>query len=129
MLGDYSEFENICKVLVCNELVKSNYGICLIVFQQVSHLSCAPAVTDDDHADKDIMKRKPIDPDQGMFTKHFTTRVIIQSLIIGLTTLAAYILFKLAPMTSGQWWTVIGLSFGVLALSELFKLFTRKKGR
>ena len=38
-------------------------------------------------------------------------------------------LFKLAPMTSGQWWTVIGLSFGVLALSELFKLFTRKKGR
>ena len=38
-------------------------------------------------------------------------------------------LFKLAPMTSGQCWTVIGLSFGVLALSELFKLFTRKKGR
>lgn len=121
------------------------------------------------------MKRKPIDPNQGIFTKHFTTRVIIQSLIIGLTTLAAYMigmktsvdvartmtfavmvfcqftiifsirsghkwfthkmftnrwlwltivfvtaltlldllvpgmqmLFKLAPMTSGQWWTVI----------------------
>ena len=150
-----------------------------------------------DHADKDIMKRKPIDPNQGIFTKHFTTRVIIQSLIIGLTTLAAYMigmktsvdvartmtfavmvfcqftiifsirsghnwfthkmftnrwlwltivfvtaltllvllvpgmqsLFKLAPMTSGQWWTVIGLSFGVLALSELFKLFTRNKDR
>ena len=148
-----------------------------------------------DHADKDIMKRKPIDPNQGIFTKHFTTRVIIQSLIIGLNTLAAYMigmktsvdvartmtfatmvfcqftiifsirsghnwftdrmftnrwlwltivfvtaitllvllvpemqsLFKLAPMTSGQWWTVIGLSFGVLALSELFKLFTRKR--
>ena len=150
-----------------------------------------------DHADKDIMRRKPIDPDQGIFTKHFTTRVILQALIIGLTTLAAYMigmktsvdvartmtfatmvfsqftiifsirsgykwfthkmftnrwlwltiafvtaltllvllvpgmqsLFKLAPMTSGQWWTVIGLSFGVLALSEFFKLFTRKKGR
>lgn len=150
-----------------------------------------------DHADKDIMKRKPIDPNQGIFTKHFTTRVIIQSLIIGLTTLAAYMigmktsvdvartmtfavmvfcqftiifsirsgynwfthkmftnrwlwltivfvtaltllvllvpgmqsLFKLTPMTSGQWWTVIGLSFGVLALSELFKLFTRNKDR
>ena len=54
MLGDYSEFENICKVLVCNELVKGNYGICLIVFQQVSHSSCAPAVADDDHAEKDI---------------------------------------------------------------------------
>ena len=150
-----------------------------------------------DHADKDIMRRKPIDPNQGIFTKHFTTRVILQALIIGLTTLAAYMigmktsvdvartmtfatmvfsqftiifsirsgykwfthkmftnrwlwltiafvtaltllvllvpgmqsLFKLAPMTSGQWWTVIGLSFGVLALSEFFKLFTRKKGR
>ena len=150
-----------------------------------------------DQADKDIMRRKPIDPDQGIFTKHFTTRVILQALIIGLTTLAAYMigmktsvdvartmtfatmvfsqftiifsirsgykwfthkmftnrwlwltiafvtaltllvllvpgmqsLFKLAPMTSGQWWTVIGLSFGVLALSEFFKLFTRKKGR
>ena len=146
-----------------------------------------------DHADKDIMKRKPMDPNQGIFTKHFTTRVIIQSLIIGLTTLAAYMigsatsldvartmtfatmvfsqftiifsirsghklfthkiftnrwlwltivfvtaltlivllvpgmqsLFKLAPMTSGQWWTVIGLSFGVLALNELFKLHHR----
>ena len=148
-----------------------------------------------DHADKDIMRRKPIDPNQGIFTKHFTARVIIQSLIIGLSTLAAYMignktsldvartmtfatmvfsqftiifsirsghnwfihkmftnrwlwltivfvtaltllvllvpgmqsLFKLAPMTSGQWWTVTGLSFGVLALSEVFKLFTRKK--
>ncbi len=89
------------------------------------------------------MKRKPIDPNQGIFTKYFTTRVIIQSLIIGLaddsirdrlTLLVLLVpgmqsLFKLAPMTSGQWWTVIGLSFGVLALSELFKLFTRKKGR
>ena len=45
-----------------------------------------------DHADKNIMKRKPIDPNQGIFTKHFTTRVIIQSLIIGLTTLAAYMI-------------------------------------
>ena len=150
-----------------------------------------------DHADMNIMKRMPIDPNQVIFTKHFTTRVIIQSLIIGLTTLAAYMigmntsvdvartmtfatmvfcqftiifsirsghnwfthkmftnrwlwltivfvtaltllvllvpgmqsLFRLAPMTSGQWWTVIGLSLGVLALSEFFKLFTRKKDR
>ena len=45
MLGDYSEFENICKVLVCNELVKSNYGICLIVFQHVLHSSYARHLT------------------------------------------------------------------------------------
>ena len=41
MLGDYSEFENICKVLVCNELVKCLFGICLMMFQHVSHSSCA----------------------------------------------------------------------------------------
>lgn len=142
-----------------------------------------------DHADKDIMKRKPIEPNQGIFTKPFTTRVVIQALLLGFTTLIAYMiglntsvdvartmtlavmafsqltiifsirsgknwfthkmftnrwlwftiafvtlltlsvmlvpglqtLFKLAPLTSAQWWTVIGLSFGVLALSELFK--------
>ena len=39
MLGDYSEFENICKVLVCNELVKCLFGICLMLFQHVSHSS------------------------------------------------------------------------------------------
>ena len=147
-----------------------------------------------DHADKDIMRRKPIDPGQGIFTGPFTTRVVVRSLIIGLVTLAAYMiglgtsidtartmtfavmifsqftiifsirsgqywfthkmftnrwlwltialvtamtlavmlvpgiqsLFRLTALTSGQWWTVAGLSFGVLALSEVFKLFTRK---
>lgn len=112
-----------------------------------------------DHADKDIMRRKPIDPKQGIFTKHFATMVFSQFTIIfsirsghnwfthkiftnrwlwltiifvtALTLIVLLVpgmqsLFKLAPMTSGQWWTVIGLSFGVLALSELFELFTRK---
>lgn len=142
-----------------------------------------------DHADRNIMQRKPIDPNQGIFTKPFTTRVVIQALLIGMTTLAAYMiglgtsvetartmtfavmvfaqftiifsirsgknwfthnmftnrwlwltiafvtgltlsvmlipelqtLFKLSPLTSEQWWTAIGLSFGVLALSEIFK--------
>ena len=148
-----------------------------------------------DHAAKDIMSRKPIDPDQGIFTKAFTTRISVQALIIGAVTIIAYLighntsldvartmtfavmvfsqftmifsirsgkewftyrffsnrwlwmtivlvialtlmvmlipglqsLFKLAALTSGQWWTVIALSFAVLALSELFKLFTRNR--
>ena len=48
MLGDYSEFENVCKVLVCNELAKCFFGVCLMMFQHVSHSSCArhlPATT------------------------------------------------------------------------------------
>ncbi|MDI9551564.1 MAG: calcium-translocating P-type ATPase, PMCA-type [Bacteroidota bacterium] len=148
-----------------------------------------------DHAEKDIMSRKPVDPNQGIFTKSFSTKITIQALIIGVITLVAYLiglqhsvatartmtfatmifsqftmifsirsgnnwfterffsnrwlwatiafvialtllvmlvpsmqsLFKLAPLTATQWWLVIGLSFGVLALSEFFKLFTRKK--
>ena len=45
-----------------------------------------------DHADKDIMRRRPINPNQGIFTRAFTTRVIIQSLIVGLATLVAYLI-------------------------------------
>ena len=45
MLGDYSEFENICKVLVYNELVKCLFGICLMMFQHVSHSSYARHLT------------------------------------------------------------------------------------
>ena len=52
--------------------------------------------------------------------------------VIALTLLVMLVpsmqsLFKLAPLTATQWWLVIGLSFGVLALSEFFKLFTRNR--
>ena len=148
-----------------------------------------------DHAAKNIMSRKPIDPNQGIFTKPFTTKIAIQALIIGGVTIAAYLiglqhsidtartmtfavmifsqftmifsirsgngwfterlfsnrwlwatillvtgltllvmlvpamqsLFKLAALTAVQWWIVVGLSVGVLVLSELCKLFTRNK--
>ncbi len=64
-----------------------------------------------------------------MFTNRWLwlTIVFVTALtLIVLLVPGMQMLFKLATMTSGQWWTVIGLSFGVLALSELFKLFTRK---
>ena len=65
-----------------------------------------------------------------MFTNRWLWLTIV--FVTALTLLVLLVpgmqsLFKLAPMTSGQWWTVIVLSFGVLALSELFKLFTRKR--
>ncbi len=142
-----------------------------------------------DHAAKDIMDRRPIDPKQGIFTRPFTVKVVIQALIIGLVTIAAYFigmqasvdvartmtfgvmvfsqftmifsirsgnalfterffsnrwlwltillvvamtltvmllpgmqaLFRLAPLSSSQWWMTIGLSLGVLLLSEIAK--------
>lgn len=148
-----------------------------------------------DHAAKNIMSRKPIDPNQGIFTRQFTTKITIQALIIGCVTIVAYLiglqhsidvartmtfavmifsqftmifsirsgngwfterffsnrwlwativlvtgltlfvmlvptmqsLFKLTALTTVQWWIVVGLSLGVLVLSELCKLFTRNK--
>lgn len=148
-----------------------------------------------DHAAKNIMSRKPIDPNQGIFTRQFTTKITIQALIIGCVTIVAYLiglqhsidvartmtfavmifsqftmifsirsgngwfterffsnrwlwativlvtgltlfvmlvptmqsLFKLTVLTTVQWLIVVGLSLGVLVLSELCKLFTRNK--
>ena len=147
-----------------------------------------------DHAAKDIMSRKPIEPDRGIFNRQFTTKITIQALILGTATIIAYLigyktslnvartmtfavmvfsqftmifsirsgnewftyrifsnrwlwltivfvivlilmvmlvpdlqsLFRLTDLTSGQWLTVIGLSFAVLGMSELFKLLIRR---
>lgn len=146
-----------------------------------------------DHAAKNIMSRKPIDPNQGIFTRAFTAKITIQALIIGGVTIAAYMiglqhsidtartmtfavmifsqftmifsirsgngwfterlfsnrwlwativlvtgltllvmlvpamqsLFNLTALTATQWWIVVGLSIGVLGLSEFSKIFTR----
>lgn len=147
-----------------------------------------------DHAAKDIMERPPVKPHQGIFTRAFTTRVVLQSLIIGAASLGAYMigmehsietartmtfavmifsqftmifsiragrqwfthrfftnrwlwltialvttltllvmlvpamqtLFKLTALSAPQWGMVIGLSIGVLLVSELLKLLTRR---
>jgi len=147
-----------------------------------------------DHAAKDIMERPPVTPHQGIFTRPFTTKVVLQSLIIGAASLGAYMiglehsietartmtfavmifsqftmifsiragrqwfthrfftnrwlwltialvttltllvmlvptmqtLFKLTALSAPQWGMVIGLSIGVLIVSELLKLLTRR---
>ena len=146
-----------------------------------------------DHAAKDIMSRRAIDPNQGIFTRSFSTRVAIQALILGAMTILAYViglntsvdvartmtfavmifsqfvmifsvrsgnklfvnrffsnrwlwltiflvigltlmvmlvpsmqsLFHLATLSVQQWWTTIGLTLGVLLLSEISKIFTK----
>lgn len=146
-----------------------------------------------DHAAKDIMSRRAIDPNQGIFTRSFSTRVAIQALILGAMTILANViglntsvdvartmtfavmifsqfvmifsvrsgnklfvdrffsnrwlwltiflvigltlmvmlepsmqsLFHLATLSVQQWWTTIGLTLGVLLLSEISKIFTK----
>lgn len=150
-----------------------------------------------DHAEKDIMNRKPVDPKQGIFTPAFTAKVLVQALIIGAVTIIAYLmgseictetartmtfavmifsqltmifsirsgnrfftdrffsnrwlwltlllvigltlivmlvpdvreLFRLAPLTGTQWAITVGLSFGVLLLSEFSKLFFKTSSK
>ena len=84
-----------------------------------------------DPANADIMKRKPAKPGKGVFTKGMTWRVIYQGAMIGLLTLAAFMI-GLATTTT----PIDGLSldeskievgqtmaFVTLALSELAHVF------
>lgn len=150
-----------------------------------------------DHAAKDIMERPPVTPRRGIFTRAFTTKVVLQSLIIGAASLGAYmigmghsvetartmtfavmifsqftmifsiragrqwfthrfftnrwlwltivlvttltllvmlipsmqVLFKLTALSAPQWGMVIGLSIGVLIVSELLKWITNASTR
>lgn len=50
-----------------------------------------------DPAEKDIMERKPIDSKKGIFTKGMNLRVIYQGIMIGLITLAAFIIGLATP--------------------------------
>lgn len=50
-----------------------------------------------DPAEKDIMERKPIDSKKGIFTKGMGLRVIYQGIMIGLITLAAFIIGLATP--------------------------------
>lgn len=50
-----------------------------------------------DPAEKDIMERKPISSKKGIFTKGMSLRVIYQGIMIGLITLAAFIIGLATP--------------------------------
>ena len=85
-----------------------------------------------DPANSDIMKRKPLKPKSGIFTKGRTWRIIYQGLMIGLLTLAAFIIglsTKNPPVIEGltpeEVRVEIGqtMAFVVLAFSELIHVF------
>ncbi len=85
-----------------------------------------------DPANSDIMKRKPLKPKSGIFTKGRTWRIIYQGLMIGLLTLVAFIIglsTKNPPVIEGltpeEVRVEIGqtMAFVVLAFSELIHVF------
>ena len=85
-----------------------------------------------DPANKDIMKRKPIKKDEGIFTKGRTFRIIYQGIMIGLLTLIGFIVGlatthePIDGLTLEQSKVEVGqtMAFMVLAFSELVHVFS-----
>ena len=86
-----------------------------------------------DPAADNVMKRKPLkNTKKGIFTKGMTWRIVYQGLMIGLLTLAAFIIglgTKNVPQVEGMTTEQVRVSIGqtmafiVLALSELVHVF------
>ena len=76
-----------------------------------------------DPAEKDIMTRKPRDPNKGIFTKGMIRRIVYQGSTIGLISLAAYIIGRNDGISMGHDNPeALGqtMAFAVLGLSQLF---------
>ena len=90
-----------------------------------------------DPADKDIMKRKPAKPGKGVFTKGMTWRVIYQGAMIGLLTLAAFMIGlattkePINGLTLDESKIEVGqtMAFATLALSELVHVFNVRNNK
>ena len=90
-----------------------------------------------DPANEDIMKRKPIKPSKGVFTKGMTWRVIYQGVMIGGLTLAAFMIglattkAPIGDLTLDQSKIEVGqtMAFVTLALSELTHVFNLRNNK
>ena len=84
-----------------------------------------------DPANKDIMDRKLVKKDEGIFTKGRTFRIVYQGFMIGLLTLAAYLIglgstkTAIGNLTLEETKIEVGqtMAFTVLAFSELIHVF------
>ena len=93
-----------------------------------------------DPAEKDIMERKPNKQKKGIFTKGMTWRIVYQGVMIGLLTLAAFIIGLATPdadlpviegLTTEEVRVEIGqtMAFVTLALSELVHVFNIRNNK
>ena len=83
-----------------------------------------------DPANSDIMKRKPAKPNQGVFTKGMTWRVIYQGAMIGILTLVAFMVglsttTPIEGLSLDETKIEVGqtMAFVTLAMSELVHVF------
>ena len=122
----------ICKLFVISDI--SSLEILLPI-----HILWINLVTDSlpalalafDPANDDIMQRKPLKPTKGIFTKSMTYRIIYQGFMIGIITLAAFLIglgttnAPIDGLTLEETKIEVGqtMAFVVLALSELVHVY------
>ena len=90
-----------------------------------------------DPANSDIMERKPLRPGKGIFTKGMTWRVVYQGIMIGLLTLAAFVIglattnAPIGELTLDESKIEVGqtMAFITLALSELVHIFNVRNNK
>ncbi len=90
-----------------------------------------------DPANSDIMERKPVKPGKGIFTKGMTWRVIYQGAMIGLLTLAAFVIglattnTPIGELTLDESKIEVGqtMAFVTLAFSELVHVFNVRNNK
>ncbi|MBQ2937992.1 MAG: cation-translocating P-type ATPase [Clostridia bacterium] len=90
-----------------------------------------------DPANSDIMNRKPVKPGKGIFTKGMTWRIIYQGTMIGLLTLAAFMIGLATTTTPIDGLTLdeskieVGqtMAFVTLAFSELVHVFSVRNNK
>ena len=84
-----------------------------------------------DPAEKGIMKKKPMKNTKGIFTKGMAWRIVYQGIMIGLLTLAAFVLGLATENVSVPEKIAIGetMAFTVLALSELVHVFNIRNNK
>ena len=84
-----------------------------------------------DPANKDVMKRKPVKPGKGIFTKGMTRRIIYQGIMIGTITLIAFCIGLGTPGIEEHMRIKVGqtMAFCVLALSQLVHVFNIRNNK
>lgn len=152
-------YENIRKAV--HFLLSSNIGEILTIFIAILlglptpliavQLLCVNLVTDSlpaislgvEPPAKDIMKKKPVSPDKGMFADGLAIRIILEGIMIGSLALLAFVIgFRyydipsLYQTPSGTTYTALPtnyipwvgrtMSFTVLSLSQLFHAFNMR---
>ena len=133
---------------LCTPLFANWFGITDITHLEILlpiHILWINLVTDSlpalalafDPANSDIMNRKPSKPGKGVFTKGMTWRVIYQGVMIGLLTLAAFMIGlgtthePIGDLSLEESKIEVGqtMAFVTLALSELVHVFNVRNNK